>query len=183
MKVYTRKGDTGDTQLLSVGRVPKGHPRLQAYGDIDELNSVIGFVAAVPMQAPLPAWLLDIQNQLFVLGSEIAVPHPEEINMPIPQIQAQQIEALEARIDELEAELPRLTQFILPGGGEAGARLHMARTVCRRAERNLQLLAAAETVRAEAQAYLNRLSDLLFVMARYENARNAVPEQPWESGR
>lgn len=183
MKVYTRKGDGGHTQLLSVGRVPKGHPRLQAYGDIDELNSVVGFVTAAGVQEPLPAWLLDIQNELFVLGSEVAVPNPEAINMPIPQVGAEAVSLLETRIDELEENLPRLTQFILPGGSEGGARLHLARTVCRRAERSLQLLAAAEPVRAEAQAYLNRLSDLLFVMARYENARCGVVEQPWHSGR
>lgn len=184
MKVYTRKGDAGDTQLLSVGRVPKGHPRLQAYGDIDELNSVVGLVAAaVALHAPLPEWLLEIQNELFVVGSEIAVPNPESINMPIPQIHADAVVVLEQRIDQLEEQLPRLTQFILPGGSEGGARLHLARTVCRRAERNLQLLAATETVRAEAQAYLNRLSDLLFVMARYENSLAGKTEQAWHSGR
>ncbi len=183
MKVYTRTGDTGQTQLLSVGRVPKGHPRLQSYGDIDELNSVIGWVLATAQQPPLSDWLPEIQNELFVLGSEVAVPHPDSINMPIPQIQAEDVARLEQRIDQLEAELPRLTQFILPGGGEAGARLHMARTVCRRAERGMQILAEAEALRAEAQAYLNRLSDLLFVMARYANARAGAVEQPWHSGR
>lgn len=183
MKVYTRKGDAGNTQLLSVGRVPKGHPRLQAYGDIDELNSVMGYVVACPLHDPLPGWLLDVQNQLFVLGSEVAVPNPEAINMPIPQVQAAQVTVLEGWIDELEDSLPKLSQFILPGGAEAGARLHLARTVCRRAERSLQVLAAQESVRAEAQAYLNRLSDLLFVMARYENMRSGVTEHPWHSGR
>lgn len=183
MKVYTRTGDAGTTQLLSVGRVPKGHPRLQAYGDIDELNSVVGYTAACALHAPLPDWLLAVQNQLFVLGSEVAVPDPESINMPIPQVQAEHVGGLEAWIDQLEDDLPRLTQFILPGGSEAGSRLHLARTVCRRAERSLQLLAASESVRPEAQAYLNRLSDLLFVMARYENMRSGVAEQPWHSGR
>lgn len=183
MKVYTRKGDTGQTQLLSVGRVPKSHPRLDAYGDIDELNSVVGFAAAASLADALPAWLLEIQDQLFVLGSEVAVPNPGEINMSIPRLEADQVTALEAHIDELEAQLPRLTQFILPGGSEGGARLHMARTVCRRAERGLQRLAEKEEVRPEAQAYLNRLSDLLFVMARYQNAMDNVPEHPWQSGR
>jgi len=144
---------------------------------------VVGYVAAARPADPLPGWLLDIQNELFVLGSEVAVPNPEAINMPIPQVQADQVTVLEGRIDELEAELPRLTQFILPGGGEAGARLHLARTVCRRAERGLQKLAEVETVRPEAQAYLNRLSDLLFVMARFQNLRDSVTEQPWHSGR
>lgn len=183
MKVYTRKGDTGHTQLLSVGRVPKGHPRLDAYGDIDELNSVVGFVVEAELAEPLPEWLLEIQNQLFVLGSEVAVPKPDEINMPIPQVQAEEVTALEGRIDELESGLPRLTQFILPGGSEGGSRLHMARTVCRRAERGLQKLAEIEEVRPQAQAYLNRLSDLLFVMARYQNAKTGMAEHPWHSGR
>lgn len=183
MKVYTRKGDSGETQLLSVGRVPKGHPRLQAYGEIDELNSVVGYAAVAVQHEPLPAWLLDVQNELFVLGSEIAVPNPESLNMPIPQVQDDDVSRLEARIDELEESLPRLTQFILPGGSEAGARLHMARTVARRAERAVQVLAAQEDVRSEARAYLNRLSDLLFVMARYENAGSHAPEHPWHSGR
>lgn len=183
MKVYTRKGDAGQTQLLSVGRVPKGHPRLQAYGEIDELNSVVGLVLAVELHDPLSAWLLDIQNELFVLGSEIAVPNPEAINMPIPQVTAEDVTRLEQRIDELEEQLPRLTQFILPGGSDAGARLHLARTVCRRAERGLQTLADVEELRPESQSYLNRLSDLLFVMARYENSASGATEHPWVSGR
>ncbi|MGB1580498.1 MAG: cob(I)yrinic acid a,c-diamide adenosyltransferase [Nevskiales bacterium] len=183
MKIYTRGGDKGTTQLLSVGRVPKDHLRLMAYGDIDELNSVIGLVAAAGLDAPLDGWIPVLQDRLFVLGSEVAVPQPESLNMAIPQVQAEHISELENWIDQLDAELPQLSQFILPGGCETAARLHVARTVCRRAERGLQSLNAAEALRPEVPGYINRLSDLLFQMARYENLKKGVEDIPWDSGR
>lgn len=183
MKIYTRGGDKGTTQLLSVGRVPKDHLRLMAYGDIDELNSVLGLAAAAGLASPLADWIPVLQDRLFVLGSEVAVPQPESLNMAIPQIQAGHISELETWIDQLDAALPRLSQFILPGGCETAARLHVARTVCRRAERGLQSLNAAESLRSEVPGYINRLSDLLFVMARYENLKKGVADIPWESGR
>ncbi len=181
MKIYTRGGDTGQTQLLSVGRVAKDHPRLAAYGEIDELNSLLGLVRATELAPPLPERLLALQQQLFVLGSEIAVPKPDEINMQIPRVNAADVTALERQIDELDAQLPRLKNFILPGGSAGAARLHFARTVCRRAERSLQSLHQAEPLRAEVLAYINRLSDLLFVMARYENAQRGVADVIWRS--
>ncbi len=183
MKIYTRGGDKGTTQLLSVGRVPKDHLRLQAYGDIDELNSVLGLAAAAGLDEPLAGWIPTLQDRLFVLGSEVAVPQPETLNMKIPQIQGQHTTELENWIDQLDAELPKLTQFILPGGCETAARLHVARTVCRRAERGLQSLNAAESLRPEVPGYINRLSDLLFQMARYENLKKGVADIPWDSGR
>ncbi|MGH8529857.1 MAG: cob(I)yrinic acid a,c-diamide adenosyltransferase [Nevskiales bacterium] len=181
MKIYTRGGDGGSTQLLSVGRVAKDHPRLAAYGEIDELNSLLGVARAVGLAAPLPEWLLALQQQLFVLGSEIAVPKPEAINMSIPRVIAEQVTALEKQIDELDTKLPRLKNFILPGGTPGAAQLHLARCVCRRAERSLQSLHQAESLRAEVLAYINRLSDLLFTMARYENAQRGVEDVIWRS--
>lgn len=181
MKIYTRGGDAGETQLLSVGRVAKSHPRLAAYGDIDELNSLLGVARAADLAEPLGAELLKLQQELFVLGSEIAVPKPGEINMDIPRVRAEQVTALEQLIDQLDASLPRLKNFILPGGTPGAAALHQARCVCRRAERGMRSLHEAEPLRAEVLAYVNRLSDLLFTMARYENAQRGVEEPIWRS--
>lgn len=180
-KIYTKTGDKGTTQLLSVGRVPKNHLRLQVYGDIDELNSVVGVARAAGLSAPLDEWLLAIQNTLFVLSSEIAVPKPDEINMPIPKVAATDTAALEHMIDELDRSLAPLKTFILPGGAAGAAQLHIARTVCRRAERGMQTLHQSEPIGADALIYLNRLSDLLFTMARYENAKRGVGDIAWSS--
>jgi cob(I)alamin adenosyltransferase len=182
-KIYTKTGDQGTTQLLSVGRVPKNHLRLQVYGDIDELNSVIGLARATGLSAPLQEWLLGVQNTLFVLSSEIAVPKPDEINMPIPQVSADDTAALEHMIDELDRSLDPLKTFILPGGAGGAAQLHVARTVCRRAERDMQSLHQAEPLSANALTYINRLSDLLFTMARYENAQRGIVDTPWQPQR
>ncbi len=179
MKIYTRGGDAGETQLLSVGRVAKSHPRLGAYGEIDELNSLLGVARAANLAEPLPAELLRLQQELFVLGSEIAVPKPDEINMDIPRVSAEQVTALEQLIDRLDASLPRLKNFILPGGTAGAAALHHARCVCRRAERGLQTLHQAEGLRLEVLVYVNRLSDLLFMMARYENVKRGVEDVIW----
>ncbi len=181
MKIYTRGGDGGSTQLLSVGRVAKDHPRLAAYGEIDELNSLLGLARTEGLAAPISEWLLALQQQLFVLGSEIAVPKPEEINMQIPRVSAEQVTALEQQIDELDTKLTRLKNFILPGGTAGAARLHLARCVCRRVERSLQALHQADALRPEVLAYINRLSDLLFTMARYENAQRGVEDVIWRS--
>lgn len=180
-KIYTKTGDKGTTQLLSVGRVPKNHLRLQAYGEIDELNSVIGLARAMGLSAPLDEWLLGIQSTLFVLSSEIAVPKPDEINMSIPKVTTADSSALEGMIDELDGSLSPLKTFILPGGVEGAAQLHVARTICRRAERGLQTLHQSEPLSAYALIYINRLSDLLFTMARYENAKRGVSDIPWSS--
>jgi cob(I)alamin adenosyltransferase len=180
-KIYTKTGDQGSTQLLSVGRVPKNHLRLQAYGDIDELNSVVGLARAQGPSPPLDQWLLGIQNTLFVLSSEVAVPKPDEINMPIPKLKAGDTTGLEKMIDELDQSLEPLKTFILPGGTPGAAQLHVARTVCRRAERSLQALHQSEPLSSDALTYINRLSDLLFTMARYENKKRGVEDMAWTS--
>lgn len=179
-KVYTRTGDKGTSQLLTVGRVPKDHPRLIAYGDIDELNASIGVAIAAAPADPLPDWLGTTQDDLFVLGSQIAVPHPEKINTPIPQLEARHTEQLERWIDELDEQIEPLRSFILPGGSAAAAALHLSRTICRRCERLLQSLHQQETLAVEVLTYINRLSDLLFTAARYANARAGVADIPWK---
>lgn len=181
-KIYTRGGDAGTSQLLSVGRVPKDHVRLVAYGDTDELNSVIGVAVAYGLTAPLAEQLAQIQHDLFVLGSQIAVPHPDKINLTIPQLDATHTSKLEVFIDALDDELPALKNFILPGGSLGGAQLHHARTVCRRCERHLQRLHHAQALPPQVLTYSNRLSDYLFTAARYENAKQGVSDVVWKTG-
>lgn len=178
-RIYTRTGDQGSSQLLSVGRVPKDHLRLTAYGETDELNSVIGLVRAHEPAPPVAEQLLIIQQQLFVLGSQIAVPNPDAVGFPIPQIMAADTERLERWIDALDSGLPALQSFILPGGSRAAGQLHVARTVCRRCERHLQSLHQAEPVPAPVATYLNRLSDYLFTAARYENQQSGYDDVAW----
>lgn len=180
-RVYTRTGDEGTSQLLSVGRVPKDHLRLTVYGDTDELNSVVGLALAHGLNEPLAEQLGSIQQRLFVLGSQIAVPEPEAVGFEIPQVVAADTEELEGWIDTLDVELAPLKNFILPGGSQGAATLHLARTVCRRCERDLQSLHQAEPVPAPARSYVNRLSDYLFTAARYENMKRDVADIGWSS--
>lgn len=175
-KIYTKTGDDGTTALGTRKRVPKDHPRVRAYGTVDELNTFIGFALAQGLSPKLAAALAPIQNQLFHLGSDLAFPSGK-----VPRIEARHIQALEKLIDELNEELGPLENFILPGGSPGAAALQVARAVCRRAERRLVTLARKEKVSPEALAYLNRLSDLLFVMARYENKQRGVDETLWDS--
>jgi len=182
-KVYTRGGDEGTSQLLSVGRVSKDHPRLAAYGDTDELNSVIGLALACELAAPLPDRLTSIQRKLFVLGSQIAVPDPGDVGFPIPEITGNHTEQLEGWIDELDGALPPLGNFILPGGTPGAAHMHFARTVCRRCERHLQALNQVEPLPAPTLTFTNRLGDFLFVAARYENYERGVADRVWRSAR
>ncbi|WP_411849957.1 cob(I)yrinic acid a,c-diamide adenosyltransferase [Stenotrophomonas sp. LGBM10] len=158
-RIYTRTGDDGSTGLGDGSRVPKDAARVQAYGTVDEANSALGVLLAVELPADVRALLTTIQHQLFDLGGELCIPGHAAIH-------AADIEALEARLDHFNADLPALKEFILPAGGEAAARCHLARTIVRRAERETVTLAALEPVRSEAIGYLNRLSDLLFVLAR-----------------
>ena len=159
-KIYTRTGDDGTTGLGDGTRVRKDDARVEAYGTVDEANSCIGVVLAVPgIPALIATTLLEVQHDLFDLGGELCVPGLE-------LIRAEQITRLEAVLDKLNEPLPALKEFILPGGGQAAAACHVARTVCRRAERRTATLAAGSPVRPEVLHYLNRLSDLLFVMAR-----------------
>ncbi|MBX3045692.1 MAG: cob(I)yrinic acid a,c-diamide adenosyltransferase [Anaerolineales bacterium] len=180
-KIYTKTGDDGSTALGSKQRVPKDHPRVRAYGTVDELNSIIGMALAHGLCAKLAAALPPIQNQLFHLGSDLSFPPEEAEEFKVPRIEQRHIDALESLIDEMNEELGPLENFILPGGSLGAATLQVARAVCRRAERRLVTLAREDSVRPESVTYVNRLSDALFVMARYENLQRGVSEPLWDS--
>lgn len=175
-RIYTRTGDQGGSDLGDGSRVAKNHPRLHAYGDVDELNSQVGLIAAEPIPDDLAVLLRDIQHDLFDLGAELVVPGHEALREG-------QVTALENRIDEFNTELGPLQEFILPGGGRAGAQAHAARTVGRRAERTVYALSLEESVSPVILSYLNRLSDLLFVVARLLNRRGGEPEPLWDRQR
>ncbi len=179
MKIYTKTGDSGETGLFAGPRVRKHHPRIEAYGNVDELNSVLGVVRAERAPAEIDAVLGQIQHDLFTLGAELASPDPEKQSVSL--LGARHIELLEQAIDHYEAGLPPLREFILPGGTRVAAGLHLARTVCRRAERGVVALADAEgaLVRPTPIQYLNRLSDLLFVLARAANAAGGCSDIAW----
>jgi cob(I)alamin adenosyltransferase len=180
-KVYTRTGDDGTTGLGGGQRVSKDSPRIDAYGTVDELNSAIGAAVATGLDAALAQALQPIRNELFHLGSDLCFREEDKQTFKIPQIEARHVTALEQLMDRLSEELPDLANFILPGGSPAGALLHVARCVCRRAERVVLALSRTEPIGAFTARYLNRLSDALFVMARYENHRKGVPETTWDS--
>jgi cob(I)alamin adenosyltransferase len=180
-KIYTRKGDDGTTSLGGRQRVPKESARICAYGTVDELNSNIGVAVAHGLDPKLNDALLVIQNELFHLGSDLCFIEEDKEKYQLPQIEEKRIVKLEQFIDELTAVVGPLENFILPGGSVGAAHLHVARTVCRRAEREVAALAREEASGAFVASYLNRLSDLLFVMARYENYQRNVPEPLWDS--
>jgi cob(I)alamin adenosyltransferase len=177
-KIYTKTGDLGDTGLFGGPRVRKDDPRIAAYGTVDELNATLGLVRCEQLPAGVDQLIERVQNQLFDLGAELATPNPAEFGLRI--IGETQIVALEQAIDEHEATLEPLKQFILPAGTRAAAGLHLARTVARRAERDLVTLAAEAPIASELIVYLNRLSDLLFVLARSVNHSAGVPDVPWQ---
>ena len=180
MKIYTKTGDQGQTGLIGGTRVPKDHARVAAYGDIDELNAAIGLAKAHTRDARLSTLLGEIQRDLFALGAQLADPTAKVgAKKAKAAITAARILRLEKAIDNREAALPPLTAFILPGGAPLGASLHLARTICRRAERAIVTLARSEAVDARVLAYVNRLADLLFVLARFENQRSGEPEDRW----
>jgi len=180
MKIYTRTGDDGSTGLFGGGRVQKSDTRVEAYGDVDELGSVLGLAGAELMSEDARALLLDIQSRLFDLGAELASTPGKDVDLgAVPRIDAESVAILERAIDTAEEPLPPLKTFVLAGGSPGARWLHLARTVCRRAERHLVRLSQAEPVRVEVIHYLNRLSDLLFVLARAENHRAGVEDQPW----
>ena len=179
MKIYTKTGDDGTTGLLGPARVRKDDPRIDAYGTVDELNALIGVARAQPIDGEIDAVLARVQNDLFVVGAALADPDPDgPFHHGVNEGHAR---SLEERIDAFESVLPRLTQFILPGGTPAGAQLHLARTVCRRAERLLVHLGHQEGAHVPGPlvVYLNRLSDALFVFARAANHRAGMPDVPW----
>lgn len=179
MKIYTKTGDKGETGLFGGARVSKANERVDAYGDVDELNSVIGVARAYATDAHCDALLKSIQSELFNLGAELACVPGKEAKLGVPLISDAEIAPLEQMIDRLEADLQPLTNFVLPGGSTEASHLHVARTVCRRVERKLVGLSQHESVRGELVRYLNRLSDLLFVMARHANHRASVVDVPW----
>jgi cob(I)alamin adenosyltransferase len=184
-KIYTRVGDDGETALFGGGRVRKDDLRVEALGTVDELNAALGVVQATLEQGgSAPAGLRDllagVQHRLFDLGAEVATPRPQEHG--IESVSDVHVTALEAAIDRFDAPLAPLRAFILPGGSLAAAHLHLARCICRRAERRLVQLAAAEPIRGELIRYLNRLSDLLFVLARAVNHFDGRPDIVWQKG-
>ena len=180
-KIYTRTGDEGMTSLGSRTRVPKESLRVAAYGTVDELNSVLGVALAHGLVARLAETLPVIQNELFHLGSDLCFLEEDKETYQIPQMEARHVSRLEELIDEFTAVTGSLENFILPGGSLGAAQLHVARTVCRRAERLVVALSRQEAVGEFVIPYLNRLSDALFVMARYENKQRGVPEPLWDS--
>jgi cob(I)alamin adenosyltransferase len=180
-KIYTRSGDEGNTSLGNRQRVAKNSARVEAYGTVDELNSLLGFSIAQKLTERLTKFLSAIQNELFHLGADLSYPEGDGKENKVPRIEQRHIDALEKLIDELNGELGPLENFILPGGSPGAASLQIARAVCRRAERNLVGLAENEQISPLAIAYLNRLSDALFVMSRYENMQKKVEEPLWDS--
>ena len=180
MKIYTKTGDRGDTGLFGGPRVSKDAPRIEAYGTVDELNSVLGVVHTARLGPVIDQLIGRIQNELFDLGAQLATPDPAAHNMTL--VGPRQIAALEAAIDSHEQGLQPLKTFILPGGAPAAAYLHLARTVCRRAERRVVTLAgkSSEPISPDVVVYLNRLSDLLFVLARAVNRDSGHGDVPWQ---
>jgi len=196
VKLYTKTGDDGTTGLFGGERVPKNHPRVAAYGEVDELNAAIGVVIAMAgtgagdaagvtvgtcvggADESLTVRLAEIQGDLFVLGAELATPNGKG-NGKVPTIQARHVERIEGWIDDAVDPVPPLRTFILPGGTLVAAQLHSARTVCRRAERAVVSLADETEIDANVVIYLNRLGDLLFALARWVNHRGGVAETPW----
>ncbi|HEX6938655.1 MAG TPA: cob(I)yrinic acid a,c-diamide adenosyltransferase, partial [Longimicrobiales bacterium] len=180
MKLYTRKGDAGETTLLGGGRVPKSNPRVDAYGAIDELNAVIGWAVSVNDDAVIRERLQSVQPDLLAIGAHLAVaPAPRGRRPTLPALPDERVQVFERWIDEGMAEAPELRAFILPGGAPGAAALHVARTVCRRAERRVVELAEREPIEPGILVYLNRLSDLLFALARVANLRAGVEDVLW----
>jgi cob(I)alamin adenosyltransferase len=181
MKIYTRTGDQGDTGLFGGGRVRKNHPRVAAYGDIDELNSSIGVVRATHPTELFDDLLASIQRDLFSLGGHLATPDPDKVRKALEKadLHLERIAEFERAIDQADVELPPLKAFVLPAGSAKAATLHLARTICRRAERSVVELSEQSSVPELFLVYLNRLSDLLFTLARLANHRAGVGDVTW----
>jgi cob(I)alamin adenosyltransferase len=181
MRIYTKTGDSGETSLFGGGRVRKDHPRTAAYGDVDELNSAIGLARATAPVELFDDLLQAVQRDLFSIGGRLATPRPEKVakTMEKAVLPPERAESLERVMDAAEEELPPLQAFVLPGGTPKAAVLHLARTICRRAERSVVRLAGEDDVPPEIMIYLNRLSDLLFTLARLANHRAGSPDITW----
>jgi cob(I)alamin adenosyltransferase len=178
-KIYTRGGDAGETSLGDGSRVSKLDARIAAYGTVDELNAAVGVAVAGGCPETIREVLVRVQNELFDLGADLSVPSEHAARLRVTQ---HQVDRLEDECDRFNAELPDLKSFVLPGGTEASARLHVARTICRRAEREALVAAGAHDVNPLAIVYLNRLSDLLFILARAANAAEGRAEPLWRPG-
>jgi cob(I)alamin adenosyltransferase len=181
MPIYTRTGDAGETGLFGGGRVRKDHPRTTAYGDVDELSSAVGLVRATAPSESFDVLLEGIQRDLFSIGGQLASPRPEKVAKALEKavLPPERVAAMERVMDDAEGELPPLRAFVLPGGSPKAAALHLARAVCRRAERSVVRLAADDEVSPEILVYLNRLSDLLFTLARLTNHRAGSSDVTW----
>lgn len=194
MRLYTRSGDDGTTGLFGGGRVSKDHPRVEAYGTVDELNAAIGLVAAEVLRlrcggsatatgGGVPDLLAhifaDLQSRLFDIGADLATPEGSKQEAKVLRISDEQVAEVEKWIDEIDAGNAPMKSFVMPGGTELAARLHLARTICRRAERAMVRLRHTEPVSGGAIVYINRVSDMLFAMARRANKESAVPDVPW----
>jgi cob(I)alamin adenosyltransferase len=181
MKIYTKTGDAGDTGLFGGGRVPKSHPRVEAYGDVDELNATLGVARATGTDAQIDELLLHIQQDLFAIGALLATPDREKMRQHLEKarIDEARVVELERAIDAADTELEPLRAFILPGGSPKAAALHVSRTVCRRAERRVVDISADAEIPPLVVIYLNRLSDLLFTLARLANKRASTAETTW----
>lgn len=180
MKIYTKTGDKGETGLFGGERVKKNSPRIEAYGTVDELNSFIGMALTEAVDSEVKKILLKIQNELFVVGSDLATPENEKNKkLKIKRVPDEFYIDAEKVIDEFENKLEPLKNFILPGGSKAGVMLHVCRTICRRAERRVVELKSMEDINNNIVIFLNRISDLLFVLARYENSISNIPDTKW----
>jgi cob(I)alamin adenosyltransferase len=181
-KIYTRTGDAGDTGILGARRVPKDDPLIEAYGTVDELNSILGLIRTENLAQELDEQIACLQNELFDVGADLAAPWQDrqsDAGSKIRRVSTESTQRLESEIDAAETQLKPLTQFVLPGGSKAAALLHVARTVCRRAERRVAACLRNGGVNPNIGIYLNRLSDWLFVMARLSNAKAGASDTPW----
>lgn len=179
-KIYTKTGDKGTTSLIGGVRVPKNHIRIESYGTIDELNSYLGVVNDTTQHEKISIWIKEIQDRLFTIGSVLATAPNKEISMKLPDVHVEDVQWLEQRIDEMNEQLPEMRSFILPGGHLAASSCHVARCVCRRAERIcVAMLELNEEVPDLVIQYLNRLSDFLFVLARFIAHENGAADVPW----
>lgn len=178
MKIYTKTGDKGTTSLFGGKRIDKNSARIEAYGCVDELNSLIGTIVAKKPMIEVLKKLIRLQSELFVLGTDLAT--PKDARAKVKRVNKPMIDKLEREIDDIDKNLPKLKNFILPGGGKVGSNLHLARTVARRTERKIVDLANTEKINQNSLIYINRLSDWLFVLARYVNNKENAKEIIWK---
>ncbi len=183
MKIYTKAGDAGQTSLFGGGKVHKDDPRVETYGEVDELSAAIGLARALGADPEVERQLIRIQDELLCVGADLATPSDSRARSALPPVEPAWVEELERTIDAWERELPALTEFLLPGASRAGAALHLARTICRRAERRAVGLLRQSGVSPTVLVYLNRLSDLLFVAARLQAKREGAAETVWDPKR